>query len=170
MWSRMMSTKRDGATPGMARIAWRTRACVPKAAASATGPRTGTPWTWVPILCGSSSNAAIGLMPWPGFRAMFCLWLTAPVESKRVAELTGMSRAAVSALVATLERDGLWTVACAGNRRFRARMLIAADGANSRLARSLGVVTGPLGAPREALLEAAQKLDASLSRTFPDTD
>lgn len=44
---------------------------------------------------------------WPGFRAMFCLWLTAPVESKRVAELTGMSRAAVSALMATLERDGL---------------------------------------------------------------
>jgi len=35
---------------------------------------------------------------------------------------------------------------------------------------ALGVVTGPLGAPREALLEAAQKLDASLSRTFPDTD
>jgi DNA-binding MarR family transcriptional regulator len=44
---------------------------------------------------------------WPGFRAMFCLWLTAPVEAKKVAELTGMSRAAVSALVATLERDGL---------------------------------------------------------------
>ena len=38
---------------------------------------------------------------------MFCLWLTAPVEAKKVAELTGMSRAAVSALVATLERDGL---------------------------------------------------------------
>jgi DNA-binding MarR family transcriptional regulator len=44
---------------------------------------------------------------WPGFRAMFCLWLAAPVEAKKVAELTGMSRAAVSALVATLERDGL---------------------------------------------------------------
>ena len=44
---------------------------------------------------------------WPGFRVMFCVWLTAPVEAKRVAELTGMSRAAVSALVATLERDGL---------------------------------------------------------------
>lgn len=44
---------------------------------------------------------------WPGFRVMFCVWLTAPVEAKRVAKLTGMSRAAVSALAATLERDGL---------------------------------------------------------------
>ena len=44
---------------------------------------------------------------WPGFRVMFALWLAAPVEARRVAELTGMSRAAVSALVATLERDGL---------------------------------------------------------------
>jgi DNA-binding MarR family transcriptional regulator len=44
---------------------------------------------------------------WAGFRVMFCVWLTAPVEAKRVAELTGMSRAAVSALVGTLERDGL---------------------------------------------------------------
>jgi DNA-binding MarR family transcriptional regulator len=46
---------------------------------------------------------------WSGFRAMFCVWLTEPVEAKKVAELTGMSRAAVSALVATLERDGLVT-------------------------------------------------------------
>jgi DNA-binding MarR family transcriptional regulator len=38
---------------------------------------------------------------------MFALWLAAPVEARRVAELTGMSRAAVSALVTTLERDGL---------------------------------------------------------------
>jgi DNA-binding MarR family transcriptional regulator len=44
---------------------------------------------------------------WPGFRVLFVLWLTAPVEAKRVAALSGMSRAAVSALVNTLERDGL---------------------------------------------------------------
>lgn len=44
---------------------------------------------------------------WPGFRVLFVLWLTAPVEAKRVAQLSGMSRAAVSALVNTLERDGL---------------------------------------------------------------
>ena len=44
---------------------------------------------------------------WPGFRVLFALWLTSPVEAKKVAELTGMSRAAVSALVNTLEKDGL---------------------------------------------------------------
>jgi DNA-binding MarR family transcriptional regulator len=44
---------------------------------------------------------------WPGFRVLFAIWLSAPVEAKKVAELSGMSRAAVSALVNTLERDGL---------------------------------------------------------------
>lgn len=44
---------------------------------------------------------------WPGFRVLFAIWLSGPAEAKRVAELSGMSRAAVSALVSTLERDGL---------------------------------------------------------------
>ncbi|GAA1563810.1 MarR family transcriptional regulator [Dactylosporangium maewongense] len=44
---------------------------------------------------------------WPGFRVLFVLWLAAPAEAKQVAKLSGMSRAAVSALVNTLERDGL---------------------------------------------------------------
>jgi DNA-binding MarR family transcriptional regulator len=44
---------------------------------------------------------------WPGFRVLFAIWLSGPVEAGKVAELSGMSRAAVSALVATLERDGL---------------------------------------------------------------
>ncbi len=39
--------------------------------------------------------------------------------------------------------DGLWSVECHDGRRFRARVLVAADGANSRLARALGVVTTP---------------------------
>ncbi|MER5907137.1 MarR family transcriptional regulator [Streptomyces mirabilis] len=43
---------------------------------------------------------------WPGFRVLFAIWLSAPVEAKKAAELSGMSRAAVSALN-TLERDGL---------------------------------------------------------------
>jgi DNA-binding MarR family transcriptional regulator len=38
---------------------------------------------------------------------LFAIWLSCPVEAKKVAELSGMSRAAVSALVNTLERDGL---------------------------------------------------------------
>jgi DNA-binding MarR family transcriptional regulator len=44
---------------------------------------------------------------WGGFRVLFVLWLAGPLEAKRVALLSGMSRAAVSALVNTLERDGL---------------------------------------------------------------
>ncbi|WP_162795785.1 MarR family winged helix-turn-helix transcriptional regulator [Nonomuraea lactucae] len=46
---------------------------------------------------------------WAGFRVLFVIWLAGPLEAKRVAELSGMSRAAVSALVATLEREGLVT-------------------------------------------------------------
>jgi DNA-binding MarR family transcriptional regulator len=38
---------------------------------------------------------------------LFVLWLAGPLEAKRVAQLSGMSRAAVSALVNTLKRDGL---------------------------------------------------------------
>ena len=45
-------------------------------------------------------------LSFPGFRVLFVLWNVGPQESRRVAELTGMSRAAVSALVKTLERDG----------------------------------------------------------------
>ncbi|MFI6284865.1 MarR family winged helix-turn-helix transcriptional regulator [Streptomyces sp. NPDC051018] len=48
---------------------------------------------------------------WPGFRVVFAIWLSGPVEAKKVAQLSGMSRAAVSALVNTLERDGLVTKA-----------------------------------------------------------
>lgn len=44
---------------------------------------------------------------WPGFRVLFALWLVGPSDAKRIAALSGMSRAAVSALVNTLERDGL---------------------------------------------------------------
>jgi geranylgeranyl reductase family protein len=41
---------------------------------------------------------------------------------------------------ARLESDGLWTLRCADGRIFRGRVLVAADGAPSRLARRLGVV------------------------------
>ncbi|MFC6882611.1 MULTISPECIES: MarR family winged helix-turn-helix transcriptional regulator [Actinomadura] len=46
---------------------------------------------------------------WAGFRVLFVLWLAGPLEGKRVAQLSGNSRAAVSAVVNTLERDGLVT-------------------------------------------------------------
>lgn len=44
---------------------------------------------------------------WAGFRVLFVLWLAGPLEAKRVAQLSGMSRAAVSALVHTLVRARL---------------------------------------------------------------
>ncbi|MFI7699990.1 MarR family winged helix-turn-helix transcriptional regulator [Nonomuraea sp. NPDC049480] len=46
-------------------------------------------------------------LSWPGFRVLFTVWLASPLEARKVAELTGMSRGAVSAVLATLERDGL---------------------------------------------------------------
>ena len=45
-------------------------------------------------------------LSWPGFRVLFVLWIAGPSETRRVAELSGMSRAAVSALAKTLVRDG----------------------------------------------------------------
>ncbi len=42
-----------------------------------------------------------------GFRVMFLLWVLGPMESHEIARLTGLSRAAISSAVNTLERDGL---------------------------------------------------------------
>ena len=44
---------------------------------------------------------------WSAFRAVFTLWVSGPLESSRLAELSGMSRQAVSSLTKTLESDGL---------------------------------------------------------------
>ena len=44
---------------------------------------------------------------WAAFRAVFTLWISGPLEPSRLAETSGMSRQAVSALVKTLEADGL---------------------------------------------------------------
>lgn len=44
---------------------------------------------------------------WSAFRAVFTLWVGGPLEPSRLAELSGMSRQAVSALAKTLEADGL---------------------------------------------------------------
>jgi len=46
---------------------------------------------------------------WAGFRLLFALWIDGPIDAKRAAEISGQSRAAISALVRTLERDGLVT-------------------------------------------------------------
>ncbi|MCG5212137.1 MarR family transcriptional regulator [Streptosporangium sp. KLBMP 9127] len=43
----------------------------------------------------------------PGFRLMFKLWLLGPTQPARLAEISVMSRSAVTNVVNTLERDGL---------------------------------------------------------------
>ncbi len=66
--------------------------------------------------------------------------------ARRAAEVGAMLREEVAVERAELESDGLWSVHCRDGSRLRARMLVAADGATSRLARSLAVVdTPPLG-------------------------
>ncbi|MGH9186968.1 MAG: MarR family transcriptional regulator, partial [Acidimicrobiales bacterium] len=42
-----------------------------------------------------------------GFRVMFTIWVSGPLEPRNIAGLAGMSRAAVSSVLNTLERDGL---------------------------------------------------------------
>ncbi|WP_312858338.1 MarR family winged helix-turn-helix transcriptional regulator, partial [Pseudonocardia pini] len=44
---------------------------------------------------------------WSAWRLLFTLWISGPVESRRAAELSGMSRAAVSSLTNTLSAAGL---------------------------------------------------------------
>ncbi len=44
---------------------------------------------------------------WAGFRVMFTIWVSGPLEPRRIAYLAGISRAAVSSVLNTLERDGL---------------------------------------------------------------
>lgn len=44
---------------------------------------------------------------WSAFRAVFTLWISGPLEPSRLAQLSGMSRQAVSSLAKTLEADGL---------------------------------------------------------------
>ena len=44
---------------------------------------------------------------WSAFRLMFTIWVSGPLESGRAAELSGMSRAAVSSLTKTLSASGL---------------------------------------------------------------
>jgi DNA-binding MarR family transcriptional regulator len=43
----------------------------------------------------------------PGFRLLFALWVAGPLGVSRLAELSGVSRAAISTLSQRMERDGL---------------------------------------------------------------
>jgi DNA-binding MarR family transcriptional regulator len=65
---------------------------------------------------------------YPGFRLLFTLWVAGPMEAKRAAELSGMSRQAVSALVGTLDRDGLVSKVPDENDRRAVRLSLTARG------------------------------------------
>jgi geranylgeranyl reductase family protein len=63
--------------------------------------------------------------------------------ARRAAEVGADLHENAAVATTTLQDDGLWTVTCHDGRRFRSKMLVAADGATSQVARSLGVVTTP---------------------------
>ncbi|MFC9557847.1 MarR family winged helix-turn-helix transcriptional regulator [Rhodococcus sp. NPDC056960] len=44
---------------------------------------------------------------WAGFRIMNLLWVAGPLEARQLGRLSGSSRAAMSSVLRTLERDGL---------------------------------------------------------------
>lgn len=44
---------------------------------------------------------------WAGFRIMNLLWAAGPLEARQLGTLSGASRATISSLLGTLERDGL---------------------------------------------------------------
>lgn len=46
---------------------------------------------------------------WAGFRVMFWVWVLGPLEPRELARLTSASRASISSVLNTLERDGLIT-------------------------------------------------------------
>jgi DNA-binding MarR family transcriptional regulator len=46
-------------------------------------------------------------LSWAGFRLLFALWISGPLDAKDAARIAGMSRQATSSLANTLERAGL---------------------------------------------------------------
>jgi DNA-binding MarR family transcriptional regulator len=46
---------------------------------------------------------------WPGFRIAFWIWLLGPLEPREIAERVCASRASISSVLNTLERDGFVT-------------------------------------------------------------
>jgi DNA-binding MarR family transcriptional regulator len=44
---------------------------------------------------------------WAGFRILFTLWIAGPLEPRALARLSAVTRASISSVLNTLERDGL---------------------------------------------------------------
>lgn len=103
-----------------------------------------------------------------GFRVMFCVWVAGELEPREISDLCGLSRAAVSSVLNTLERDSLVertrraddrrlvTVRLTADGR---RRLVDAYGDQNRLERDF---FGRLGA--EAMRRLADDLQRLLTR------
>ncbi len=63
-----------------------------------------------------------------GFRVMFCVWVGGELEPRHIARLSGLSRAAVSSLLNTLERDGLVERSRESDDRRLVTVRLTADG------------------------------------------
>jgi len=46
-------------------------------------------------------------LTWAGFRLLFTLWISGPLEPRELARLAAVTRASISSVLNTLERDGL---------------------------------------------------------------
>ena len=63
-----------------------------------------------------------------GFRVMFCVWVGDNLEPRDIARLSGLSRAAVSSVLNTLERDGLIARTRESTDRRLVTVRLSADG------------------------------------------
>jgi len=63
-----------------------------------------------------------------GFRVMFCVWVAGELEPRDIARLSGLSRAAVSSVLNTLERDGLIDRSRESSDRRLVTVRLTADG------------------------------------------
>jgi DNA-binding MarR family transcriptional regulator len=69
-----------------------------------------------------------------GFRVMFCVWVGGELEPRDIARLSGLSRAAVSSVLNTLERDGLVERSRESHDRRLVTVRLTTDGATRLVA------------------------------------
>ena len=88
----------------------------------------------------------------------------------RAAERRGATLHEGAQVIAARLAGDTWTLRCKDGRRFRARMLLCADGAPSRLARSLGVVSTPANgvASRQYIKGGTHRFTSDGVLRYPD--
>ncbi len=69
-----------------------------------------------------------------GFRVMFCVWVGGEMPPNAIARLSGLSRAAVSSVLNTLERDGLVERSRESDDRRLVTVRLTDDGASRLIA------------------------------------